>query len=185
MAELTLQEQDQEKRTQEFLVGKEESYTDIKQRVQRMLDAGHITQERALELLGTPRRLLRMSLTKILEKIWEDMSKGIVISQSLPRNIAQTYYEAYTRQRGFFFPGKPLGDFTNDMQQPPQNVLWYDTDALNIWKLAEKLRADRQRELESGGLHRHWGHGGSKSSSFEPERCPPPSLEECRQKLGI
>lgn len=67
-------------------------------------------------------------------------------------------------------------NFTNDAQQPPQNIKWYDADLADIWKYAEKLRDDELNKRQ----------GGSRSL-FDTRRAARacPSLTECRQKFGI
>jgi hypothetical protein len=45
---------------------------------------------------------------------WVD--SNITIKKDLPKNYAQLFYEAYTKQKTEFFSSKPSGDFTNDGQ---------------------------------------------------------------------
>jgi hypothetical protein len=140
MQELTLREDRTKQDHATFGIVKTRQDADNKIEVNKMIVAGYISRDEGDRLLGVHRVMFRVSMSKILEKIW--LGSNITIKKDLPKNYAQLFYEAYTKQKDEFFSSKPSGDFTNDGQQPPQNLKWYDADLISIWKYAEKLRND-------------------------------------------
>jgi hypothetical protein len=175
MQELTLREDKTRQDHASFGITKAEQNAGNKIKVEKMVEAGYISRDEGDRLLGVHRMMLRVSISKILEKIW--LGSNITIKNDLPKNYAQIFYEAYSKQKDEFFSSKPSGDFTNDGQQPPQNVKWYDTDLISIWKYAEKLRDDELTKKREGN---------SLLFCHEP---PPhrmcPTMSECRQMFGL
>lgn len=174
MQELTLRED--KTRRDHLNYGIEKARQDVhnKATVTKMIEDGHISREEGDRLLGVQRVMLRVPMGKILERIW--VGPNVTIKNDLPNNYTKCFYDAYTMHKDEYFPNKPPGDFTNDAQQPPQNIKWYDADLADIWKYAEKLRDDELNKRQ----------GGSRSL-FDTRRAARacPSLTECRQKFGI
>lgn len=175
MQELTLREDKTKQDHATFGITKAEQNAENKIKVEKMVEAGHISRDDGDRLLGVHRVMLRMSISKIMEKIWT--GPNITIKKDLPKNFAQLFYEAYTKHKDEFFSSKPSGDFTNDGQQPPQNIKWYDTDLISIWKYAEKLRDEEVTKKRAGSslLFCH------EASSHRV--CP--TMSECLQMFGL
>jgi hypothetical protein len=174
MQELTLREDKTRQDHATFGITKVEQNAENKIKVEKMVEVGYISRNEGDRLLGVHRVMLKVSMSRILEKIWID--SNITIKKDLPKNYAQLFYEAYTKQKTEFFSSKPSGDFTNDGQQPPQNVMWYDMDLISIWKYAEKLRDDEATKKRAGN---------SLLFNYEPHHRTFPTISECRQMFGL
>ena len=160
---LTLQENGIKRKMQLDVLEKAKHDHELKQKVEEMLAAGHITEQKAHEILIGPRRLLRYGITKILELIWEDAAKNISVLRSLPQNYAQLFYQEYS--------------FANKNQ----NMKWYDSDLVAIWNFAEKLRMDNLQKMRC--RHGLRGFFNALLKLEQPRKAP--TLEQCCHRVGM
>ncbi len=86
----------------------------------------------------------------------------------VPRNLAQLFYEAYTVNKDKHFPQKPLGDFRTD-REAPQNIWWYDSDLVDMWKFAEILKEEEAKRKRNGIANLSFG---SVSAHRQQRICP-------------
>ena len=177
MQELNLRENKTKQDHATFGIVKTKQDAENKIEVDKMIVSGYISRDEGDRLLGVQRVMLRVPISKILERIW--LGPNITIKKDLPKNFAQLFYEAYTKHKDELFPSKPSGDFTNDGQQPPQNVKWYDMDLIDIWKYAEKLRDEETTKNRAGCSPLFC----REASSSRRRVCP--TMSECRQTFGL
>lgn len=101
------------------------------QKVLRKVEEGAITAEQAKEILGQKRKVLRLSLTTILERME-------FFPRQLPRDFAARFKRAYIVEK--FFDGKPSGDIDDRGY-----VVWFDEDVSRMWDFAKVLEEEHSR----------------------------------------
>lgn len=141
-----------------------------------LVGSGALTREEADRIVGSHRHRIHKSITDIIEKIWE--APNVKKKDHLPNNIAQIFYKAYAS--GEMFKDKPNNDL-DEFKNAPQNVIWYHTDLVDIWKVAEAIKDDALNDKR-----RNVGFFAMllpTTAAQAPRVCP--SVEESCRRLGI